>query len=73
MKYLRIPAFLATTSVLVLLSGCVVAPLETRPVAMYPGQPVYVQPVPLVVVPAPGYYYGYRGAYHGHPGHRHWR
>jgi len=58
----RLPALLATAGLAALLSGCVVAPIAPRPVAVYPAQPAYVEPAPVVVVPAPGYYrgWGYR-------------
>ncbi len=65
MCYKRLSALLATATLGILLSGCVVAPLGPRSVGMYPGA-VYVEPAPVVVVPAPGYYYGHRG-------HRYWR
>ncbi len=73
MKTIRPLAALATAGFAVLLSGCVVAPVG-RPVTYYPARPIYVEPAPVVVVPAPGYY-GYRG-YYGYPGYygrRHWR
>jgi hypothetical protein len=63
MKKIRMASALAFAGLAAVLSGCVVAPIG-RPVAYYPAQPVYVEPAPIVVVPAP--YYGYRG-------HRHWR
>jgi hypothetical protein len=59
----RLPALLAAAGLAALLSGCVVAPIAPRPVAVYPAQPVYVEPAPVVV--APGYYRGW--------GYRHWR
>lgn len=79
MKTVRLLAALATAGFAAVLSGCVVAPVG-RPVAVYPPRPVYIEPAPVVVVPAPGYY-GYRGyygypGYYGHPGYygrRHWR
>lgn len=60
----RLPALLAVAGLAALLSGCVVAPVAPRPVAVYPAQPVYVEPAPVVVAPAPGYYRW---------GYRHWR
>ncbi len=66
MKYLRLFAALATAGVAALLSGCVVAPIG-RPVAVYP-QGVYVEPAPVIVVPAVRYHYGY--GYRAHPGYR---
>jgi hypothetical protein len=64
MKNIRIAGILAASGLAVLFTGCVVAPIG-RPVAYYPAvRPVYVEPAPVVVVPAP--YYGYRG-------YRHWR
>jgi hypothetical protein len=73
MKTIRPLAALATAGFAALLSGCVVAPIG-RPVTYYPARPVYVEPAPVVVVPAPGYY-GYRGYYgnRGYYGGRHWR
>ena len=73
MKTFRPITVLATVGLAALLAGCVVAPVG-RPVTYYPVRPVYVEPAPVVVVPAPGYY-GYRG-YYGYPGYygrRHWR
>jgi len=61
----RLPVLLAAAGLAALLSGCVVAPIAPRPVAVYPAQPAYVEPAPVVVVPAPGYYRGW--------GYRHWR
>ena len=57
----RFPALVAAAGLAALLSGCVVAPVGP-PVAVYPSRPVYVEPAPGVVVPAPGYYrgWGYR-------------
>ena len=66
MCYKRLSALLATATFGILLSGCVVAPLGPRSVGMYPEAAVYVEPAPVVVVPAPGYYYGHRG-------HHYWR
>ncbi|MDB5967154.1 MAG: hypothetical protein JWQ72_3654 [Polaromonas sp.] len=63
MNYLRLGALIASAGAAALLSGCVVAPIGPRPYAVYPVRPVYVEPAPVVVVPAPGYYYG----------RRHWR
>ena len=61
MKNIRLTLMVAGCAVTALLSGCVVAPIG-RPVAVYPARPVYVEPAPVVVVPAPvPYYYGYRG------------
>lgn len=57
MKTIRLAAAVAAAGLATLLSGCVVAPIG-RPVAVYPARPVYVEPAPVVVVPAP--YYGYR-------------
>lgn len=64
---------LATAGFAALLSGCVAVPVG-RPVTYYPARPVYVEPAPVLVVPAPGYY-GYRGYYgnRGYYGGRHWR
>ncbi|MCY1166555.1 MULTISPECIES: hypothetical protein [Polaromonas] len=59
MKSLRLSGLLALAGLSALLSGCVVAPIEPGPYAAYPARPVYVNPGPVVVVPAP--YYGYRG------------
>ena len=56
MNYKRLSA-LAAAGLAALLSGCVVAPIDPGPVAVYPSRPVYVQPAPIVVAPAPGYYY----------------
>ncbi len=54
----RLPALTAAAGLAALLSGCVVVPADPGPpVAAYPSRPVYVQPAPIVVVPAPGYYY----------------
>ena len=66
MRYERLSALLATASLGMLLSGCVVAPVGPRFAGVYPAPAVYVDPAPVVVVPAPGYYYGHRG-------HRYWR
>jgi hypothetical protein len=66
MNYKRLSALSAVAGMAVLLSGCVVVPVDPAPVAVYPSRPVYVQPAPIVVAPAPGYYYRpYR--------YRHWR
>ena len=66
MNYQRLSALTAAAGLAVLLSGCVVVPVDPGPVAAYPSRPVYVQPAPIVVAPAPGYYYRpYR--------HRYWR
>jgi hypothetical protein len=65
MNHKRLSALMGAASLAVLLSGCVVAPIAPRPVAVYPAQPVYVEPAPVVVVPAPGYYRGW--------GYRRWR
>ena len=64
MKTIRLFGAVAAAGLATLLSGCVVAPIG-RPVAVYPARPVYVEPAPVVIVPAPGYY-SYRG-------HGHWR
>ena len=86
MKYIRPLALVVIAGVSALLSGCVVAPID-RPVAYYPVGPVgpvYVDPAPVVVVPAPYYggygyrgyggYGGYRGyGYRGYRGYRKWR
>ncbi|MES2364148.1 MAG: hypothetical protein V4646_20435 [Pseudomonadota bacterium] len=69
MKSLRFSGLLVMGSLAALLSGCVVAPLEPGPYAAYPAGPVYANPAPVVVVPAP--YFGYRGW--GYRGYRHWR
>lgn len=68
MKSLRFPGLLAMAGLGSLLSGCVVAPIGPRPYAVYPSAAVYIEPAPVVVLPAPGYY-GYRG----YRGYRHWR
>ena len=60
MNYKRLSALAASAGLAVLLSGCVVAPIDPGPVAVYPSRPVYVEPAPVVVVPAPGSYRGYR-------------
>lgn len=65
MNYKRLSVLAGAAGLAVLLSGCVVAPIAPRPVAVYPARPVYVEPAPVVVVPAPGYYRGW--------GYRHWR
>ncbi len=71
----RLASLVAITSLAALLSGCVVAPIGPRPVVVYRAPPVYVEPVPIVVVPAPQPYYGYPGyrGYYGYRGHRYWR
>lgn len=56
----RVSAVVAVAGLAALVSGCIVAPIAPRPVAVYPARPVYVEPAPVVVVPAPGYYRGYR-------------
>ena len=66
MTYIRLSTLAAATGLAALLSGCVVAPIDPGPVAVYPSRPVYVQPAPIVVAPAPGYYYRPYG-------YRHWR
>ena len=55
MKTIRPLAALASVGFAALLSGCVVAPIG-RPVAYYPAGQVYVEPAPVVVVPAPQRY-----------------
>lgn len=70
MTFARFSALVAAAGLTALLSGCVVAPVGYRPVGVYQAPPVYAEPAPVVVVPAPGYY-GYRG-YYGHH-HRYWR
>ncbi|MES2189068.1 MAG: hypothetical protein V4454_03035 [Pseudomonadota bacterium] len=67
MKNIRLFGAVAAAGLATLLSGCVVAPVG-RPVAIYPAQPVYATPAPVVVVPAPGYY-----GYYGYRGHGRWR
>ena len=73
MAYRRLLAVLASASLGVLLSGCVVAPLGPNYAGGYYGPEVYAAPV---VVPAPGYYrghhYGHRG-YRGYGGYGYWR
>jgi hypothetical protein len=62
MNYKRLSGLLAVAGLATLLSGCVVAPIGARPYGVYGPRPVYVEPAPVVVVPAPGYYgYGRRG------------
>ena len=68
MKYMRFSGLLAMTGLAALLSGCVVAPIGSRPYAVYPAASVNVEPAPVVVVPRQGYY----GAY-GYRGYRNWR
>ncbi|NMM09931.1 MAG: hypothetical protein HHJ16_06630 [Polaromonas sp.] len=68
MNVLRFSAWLAAAGFATLLSGCVVAPIGLRPVAVYPARAVYVEPAPIIVVPGPGYY-----GYQEHHGHRDWR
>ena len=66
MNYKRLSALAATIGLAVLLPGCVVVPVDPGPVAVDPSRPGYVRPAPMVVAPAPGYYYRpYR--------HRSWR
>ena len=81
MKRLRLAGLLGVAA-LTLLSGCVVAPIGPQRVFAYPTQPVYVEPAPVVVVPAPSYYvnpgWGYRGywgdrGHRGYRGYRNWR
>ena len=69
MRYRSLSLLLASVGFGALLSGCVVAPIGARPYGVYPGPAVYVDPAPVVVVPAPGYYSGHGG----HRGHRYWR
>ena len=72
-QWARVPGLLAATSLVALLSGCVVAPVGPRPVVVYRAPPpVYVEPAPVVVVPAAPRYYGYPG-YPGYRGYRYWR
>ena len=59
----RLAGFLAFGGVVMLLSGCVVAPLGYETYGAYPSAQVYVAPPPVVVSPG---FYGYRG----HPGYR---
>ena len=68
----RLLGMVTVASFATLLSGCVVAPIGPRPVVVYRTPPVYVEPAPIVVVPAPPRYYGYPG-YPGYRGYRHWR
>lgn len=66
-RLLRLAALVGSAGLAVLLSGCVVAPLG--PPGFRHGPQVYVEPAPVVVVPARPYgYYGHRG-YHGYRGH----
>lgn len=67
MKFVRLSAWVASAGAAALLSGCVVAPIGHRPVAVYP-HGVYVEPAPVIVVPGPRFHYGY--GYRGHPGYR---
>ena len=70
-RVLRLAALAGSAGLAVLLSGCVVAPLG--PPGFYRGPQVYVEPAPVVVVPARPYgYYGH-GGYQGHPGYRGYR
>ena len=65
----------AAAGVVALLSGCVVAPIEPRPVVVYRAPPVYVDPAPVVIVPGPPRYYSYP-VYPRYPSYRfyrHWR
>ncbi len=66
MTCMRFSGWFAAAGLAFLLTGCVVAPLGPRYAGGYRAPVVYVDPAPVVVVPAPGYYYGYRG-------HRYWR
>ena len=68
MKRIRLAGLLLVAGVAALLSGCVVAPIGYRPYGVYPSASVYVEPAPVVVTPAPGYY----GYGRGH-GPRYWR
>jgi len=72
---IRLTGLIATTGFAAMLSGCVVAPIEPRPVVVYRAPPVYAEPAPVVVVPGPPRYYGYPGyrGYWGYGGYRHWR
>lgn len=71
MNYMRFSGLLVTAGAAALLSGCVVAPIGHDPYAAYPSASVYVEPAPIVVVPAPRHH-GYHG-YRGYRGHRYWR
>ena len=72
MNYKRLSGLLAVAGLATLLSGCVVAPIGVRPYGVYGPRPVYVEPAPVIVVPARGYYGGYYGG--GYRGHRRdWR
>ena len=68
----RLAGFLAFGGVVMLLSGCVVAPLGYETYGAYPSAQVYVAPPPVVVSPG---FYGYRGhpGYRGNGGHRGYR
>ena len=72
MNYKRLSSLLAVGGLATFLSGCVVAPIGAGPYGVYGPRPVYVEPAPVIVVPAPGYYGGYYGG--GYRGHRRdWR
>ena len=68
----RLAGFLAFGGVVMLLSGCVVAPLGYETYGAYPSAQVYVAPPPVVVSPG---FYGYRGhqGYRGYRGNGYWR
>lgn len=68
----RLSGLLAMASLSTFLSGYVLAAIESRPVVVYRTPPVYVEPAPVVVIPAPPRYYRYPG-YPGYRGYRHWR
>ena len=72
MNYKRLSSLLAVGGLATFLSGCVVAPIGAGPYGVYGPRPVYVEPAPVIVVPAPGYYgYGRRGYGPGYgPGYR---
>jgi hypothetical protein len=62
MNYKRLTGLLAVAGLATLMSGCVVAPIGARAYGSYGPPAVYVEPAPVVVTPAPGYYgYGRRG------------